>query len=344
MKNPNGYGSITKLKGNRRKPFIARAPTRFDKHGNETRPIIGYFVKREEALRALAEFNKAPATKINITLEQLYLEWKETRDFTQISRDTQNNYTAAWNKRLHVLKSQKVKDIRTGQLQAIIDNAEIAGLSHSSMTKDKALMTLLFNYALENDIVHKNYAKFVTLPAADNTDTRDAYSDIEIATIEKAAKKIPFADCILMLCYTGFRIQEFLTLTPFSYDRINKTLTGGMKTPTGKNRTIPIHPKIQKYVDKWISKNGKTLICKDDGSPYKVKYFREECYYSAIEQIDGVRRLSPHCCRHTFATMCHRAGVDPIEVRKLMGHKKYSMTAHYTHTDLERLKNAVNAL
>ena len=36
------------------------------------------------------------------------------------------------------------------------------------------------------------------------------------------------------MCYTGFRINEFLNLTPFSYDSKNNILTGGSKTTAGK--------------------------------------------------------------------------------------------------------------
>ena len=45
-----------------------------------------------------------------------------------------------------------------------------------------------------------------------------------------AADGFPWADTVLMLCYTGFRITEFLTLTRFSYDVTGNYLRGGIKT------------------------------------------------------------------------------------------------------------------
>lgn len=59
MKLPNGFGSVYKLSGNRRKPWIARKTTNLNK---ETRKqeyyTVGYYKTRAEALEALVEYNK----------------------------------------------------------------------------------------------------------------------------------------------------------------------------------------------------------------------------------------------------------------------------------------------
>lgn len=341
MKNPNGYGSITKLSGNRRRPFVVRAAATYDEEGKERREIIGYYRSRPEALLALAEYNKAPTTSVSMTLGQLYDAWKNTRSFTKLSTNTQNNYKAAWNKRLSALADRKVREIKTEDLQEIIDTAEENGNSRSSMEKDKALMTILFDYAMQKDIVYKNYGAFVDLPTLGDKTERDAFTDIEMQKIEQS--KVPYADLILVMCYTGFRISEFLSLTAFSYDQVNQTLTGGMKTEAGKDRVIPLHPKIRPIVKKWAEKNGETLFCKDDGTPFKVKHFRENIYYPTLEAI-GVRKLTPHCTRHTFATLLDKAGVDPTEIKHLMGHSNYKQSQKYTHTELSRMADAINAL
>lgn len=346
MRQPNGKGSITKLTGKRRNPWMVRAPAkRID--GDRTKKyeqmIIGYYAKHSEAVTALDAYNARPTSKPNMTLGQIWDEWRTTRAYTGLSRDTQNNYSASWNKRLNALQSLKMKDIRTGQLQSIIDASETDGKSKSSLSKDKALMTLLFAYAMKNDIVSKNYAELVELPRGDDAQERTPFSDVELLKIEKAIGNVPFADCILIMCYTGFRISEFLELTPFSYDASVPSLTGGKKTRAGKNRVIPLNIKIAPLVAARAACRGQRLICKNDGTPYTEKYFREECFYPALEEI-GVRRLVPHCTRHTFATLCEKAGMRPEEVKKLMGHTKYDMSLHYTHADIEQLKEAVGNL
>ena len=60
MKLPNGYGSIQKLSGNRRKPYIVRKTVGYDENGVQIRKIVGYFETRTKALQELALFNENP--------------------------------------------------------------------------------------------------------------------------------------------------------------------------------------------------------------------------------------------------------------------------------------------
>ena len=59
MKLPNNYGSVSKLSGNRRRPYMVRKSL----DGNQL--VIGYFETKEKALQALADYNRQPASKIN---------------------------------------------------------------------------------------------------------------------------------------------------------------------------------------------------------------------------------------------------------------------------------------
>lgn len=60
MRLPNGYGSITKLSGKRRKPFMVRITTGYDNEGKQLMSVLGYYTTRNEALAMLAEYNKNP--------------------------------------------------------------------------------------------------------------------------------------------------------------------------------------------------------------------------------------------------------------------------------------------
>ena len=75
MKNPNGYGTVTKLSGNRRKPWVVKE----GKSGKQ-KPI-GYTTTREEGLIMLAKYNNDPwdIETDKITLQGLYDLWLEKR-------------------------------------------------------------------------------------------------------------------------------------------------------------------------------------------------------------------------------------------------------------------------
>lgn len=74
LKNPNGYGSVVKLSGKRRRPFEVRVNTRMDERYYPVYDVLGRFSTREEALISLAEYNKNPYSISDraITFSQLY--------------------------------------------------------------------------------------------------------------------------------------------------------------------------------------------------------------------------------------------------------------------------------
>ena len=350
MKNPNGYGTVYKLSGHRRKPWCAAGPAKRD-GSRMKRDVIGYFESRKEAMLALSQWHIAPpAAKAEMTLQELRDEWKAVK-YQPLDKSTKDGYNAAW-KNLAPLYDRRVADIRTGEFQAIIDGLNA---SYSKLHQIKVLCTQLESYAMQNDIINKNYASFIVLPKND-TPKKEAFTDLEVKKIEKgAANGIPYADLILILCYTGWRITEFLELTPFSYDPVERTLRGGLKTDAGRNRIVPIHPKIQPYVDRWLAKGGSTIFCREKAIgkqgnkhteliPYTSNYFREYCYYPALEQL-GVRKLTPHATRHTFISMEHRAGADKLTVKRIVGHASGDVTDKvYTHVEIEELRKAVELL
>jgi len=190
---------------------------------------------------------------------------------------------------------------------------------------------------MENDIINKNYAEFLILPKAEKT-KKTAFSELELKLIENAEGKVPYADCILMMCYTGFRITEFLSLTKFSYDAATITLTGGIKTDAGRDRKVPVISKIKPLLDAWLAKDGQAIICRPDRTTFTSKYFRQMCFAPALKEI-GTRQLFPHECWHTFASLPHSLGVDPVNIQELIGHADYAVdTEIYIHVNLDELK------
>ena len=53
MKNSNGYGTVYKMHGNRRRPYIAAIT--INNEGKRKRKALGYYASRSDALAALSE-------------------------------------------------------------------------------------------------------------------------------------------------------------------------------------------------------------------------------------------------------------------------------------------------
>jgi integrase/recombinase XerD len=340
IKRENRTGSVYKRSDLKNRPWVAATPT---KQGSQPQ-IIGHYETAQAAKDALDEYRRAPTTKLNITLKQVYEEWKPVK-MREKSQKLIYGYDESFDK-LSCLHDIKFRELRTAQMQKIIDdlqrerpkldkkgNPRIKDgkpqfwppMSYSGLAKIKVLLGLLYQYAKENDIVNKNYAEFLMLPKKPKG-VKDCFNDIEMKKIENAVGKVPFADCVYFMCYTGLRITEFLMLNKFSVHRVNNVcaLYGGIKTEAGENKIVPVHHKIQNILDEWLAKNGETIFCRPGGTPYSANYFRTSCYYPALEEI-GVRRLTPHATRRTCATMMSTANVREEDFIAMMGHADFTV-------------------
>lgn len=344
-KRENGTGSVYKRSDLKQRPWVAATPAKIDKPAE----IIGYFATAQEAKDALAEYRKHPTAKLNITLKELYEEWYPI-GLKDKSHKTEETYRYAY-KKLATIENEKFKDLRTGHFQQIVDDMDNEGMSYSAIRHVKVLVGILYKYAMQNDIVHKNYGEFIVVPKKPKG-VKTAFSDIQLKIIEKNIGKVEYADCIYFLCYTGLRITEFVTLGRFQVRKVNNNyaLYGGIKTEAGENKIVPVHPKIKPILEKWMAKGGETIFCKPDGTQMLANYFRKFCFYRALEKM-GIqenkppRRFTPHATRRTFATMLSTAGVREEDFIAMMGHADFNVSIEsYIVQSAEKLQVAIEKL
>lgn len=347
MKRANGTGTVVKLSGNRRRPYTARVPSR-DRFGHLTQATLGYYATAREAQAALDEYNRlsaiqqAPqADKLSMTVQQVYDAWS-AREFKRLKPASIASHKAAWNKRVSRYADRKMREVTLDQWQAILDDGEAAELSQSSINNDALLIKALYSYSMERDIVGKDYSRYLDIPSVDPKRKKGAFNDFQMHRLEQlAAGDFPWADTVLMLCYTGFRISEFLGLTRFAYHpEEGGYLQGGLKTDAGRDRIVPVHPKIAPCLARHMADGADTIIARD-GAAVTSTWYRINAFPPIAEAL-GIPEATPHWCRHTFATMLHTAKADPLTVKWLMGHSTSSdITAHYTHETLSTLRTEI---
>lgn len=347
LKKPNGYGSVIKLSGRRRKPWALRI-TDSIVDGKQIYRYISYHETKTEALQALAQEQICPTSpKSKITFSELFEEWKTTKAYTLLSKDTQYCYDGAYNHYKEIYNITFAQ-LRTAHYQKCIDSAKKTvkdkdiPLSHSAKRQMKVLAGLLYKYAMENDIVSKNYAQFIKLDKIEKT-SHKIFSDDEINKLFDN-DNLPGADIVLILLYTGMRINELLGLKKSGIDLVFKTVTGGLKTDAGKDRTIPIHPKIYKYIEKYYNNAIDYLFMRDEHNRLSDNYFRKNMYKPLLDALE-IEQKPIHSTRHTFATNLTKNGVNTKAIEELMGHSDYSFTADtYTTVDIKFLSSAINKI
>lgn len=347
MKRANGTGSVVKLSGARRRPWAVKVSGR-NQYGHVIQKIVSYHEKASEAQLALDEYNCAVSSgtapsveKLSFTVADVFEAWK-AREYRKLKPSSIASHNAAWNKRVSRFGPRKMRDLTLDELQLLLDEDEDAGLSQSTINNDALLIKALYSYSMERDIVGKDYSQYLDIPSVGAKRPRDALNDLQLAKLTQlVAGGFPWADTVLMLCYTGLQVSEFLQLTRFSYHHEDGGyLQCGLKTAAGKNRIVPIHPKIKSYLFFWMEKGGDTIICNEDGTSISSLRYRK--YFHLVAEQIGAPDATPHWCRHTFATRLHTSKADPLTVKWLMGHStKADITAHYTHDTIDVLKDAI---
>lgn len=354
MKRANGAGSVYKMAGSRRKPWVARVVLGRD--GSKLiRKNVGYYEKKSEAELAISLYYATPNSDDQyISLEKLFEKWKATRAFTELSKGTKDNYKAAYKFFAEFHKTQFVK-MRTLQWQKAIDLAETLGRGKSTMTKIKALSGILSEYALAEDIVSKTYYKTVRIPKEKKKKSVPVFSESETEKLFRTTEEA-LADTILILVYTGMRITELLQLPKADVDIQNMLIVGGIKTEAGTDRVIPIHPKIQPLIlrryesaETYLIEYDKSVGNKKKGtqriirSRYLYSHY-SDLYDATLERL-GIRRLTPHKARHTFFTRMSERCRDKKAMALIGGHTDPNFTSKvYDQPDIDRLRRAMECL
>lgn len=324
---------------------------------------------RAEALDKMREYlaNKQTAADTQTPEVPLFEEyarhWYEAYH-SQVEASTYANYRYTLKLLNSAFGSLQLCQVKTAEVNRFINELEQKGYSSSQISKCRSMLIQILDTAEADDLVVKNYARraFRTtkrLHKQQKTHTKDAFS---VEEAERLLADLPddlLGNSIRLLLVSGLRLQELLALTPAdigedgSWVRVNKAVKmvdgipklGDPKSFTSR-RVIPIAPKYR-HIARWLRENGGQafLWCapRQESLLYSTGSMRRR-YYRLLEKYPDVRRLSPHCCRHTYVTLLQQQGVPMETIARLTGHTDIKTTGNYLHISSDTLASAVHAL
>jgi len=336
MKNPNGYGSVVKLSGNRRRPYAVRKTIGWNEKGHPIYNTIGYTATREEGMILLAQYNGEPwdVDKAKTTFEELFELWKDKKA-GKLGKSNQQSLFSAY-PHCRQLHRMKYKTIKSFHMQECIDGCN---KGYSTQGSIKNLFRHLDKFALELDIVARCYSELLTSESIPET-TKIPFTDEAISAIWGIAG-MPWADSVITFLYTGFRISELLDLRICNVNLTEGTIKGGIKTKAGKDRIVPIHSRILPFIENRVNSGGDFLFG-DNGKKISIG-----TYYKHWNEIMNTVNLKhkPHECRHTFRSRLDSAGANKRCIDLIMGHKSKDVGERiYTHKTVQELKEAIELL
>lgn len=171
MKLPNGFGSITHLSGNRRRPWAVR------KTINSHQKYLAYFTSYDDALAYLADYNKNLVVYAlsRMTFADVYrLDMQERH--RRIAPITAKNYDISFAK-CKALIDKPLRDITVADLQAVIKRISDSGVGYATQKRVRQVMHNVYKYAV----------KYQVLPQSG-----DMSRFVDVDKPQRKYKKLPF--------------------------------------------------------------------------------------------------------------------------------------------------------
>lgn len=366
---PNGFGQISEIKNrNLRNPFRAMVTVGKTPDGKPiSKPLKpeSYFPTYNDAYAALVEYNKNPYDlEPSITVKELYDKWSEEYFKTLKAEGSIRGVESAW-AYCSAVYGMRVMDVRARHIKGCMEEgkATVRGKeqhpSASMKNKIKSLFNLMLDYALEYELVDRNYSRTFNLTEETIKEIQTVkqehipFSEEEMERLWAHVDDKRFVDVMLIQCYSGWRPQELGLLELENVDLENWTFQGGMKTDAGMDRVVPIHSKIRPLVErkykKALSVGSKYLFNCTDGRSGKPTMMTYQRYQKGFGMVRDELKLNPehrpHDGRKHFVTAAKKAGVDEYAIKYMVGHKISDITEKvYTQREFEWLKTEIEKI
>ena len=274
-------------------------------------------------------------------------EWADTwfeNHKDNIKPTTQDGYRYT----LRILKDhfgrRKLSEIKAMDIEQFLKKLRKDGRSDSALAQCRGMLFQIFNKAAANDIILKNPVAFADKMRKRPPREKEAFTADEVRMLLRELPEDKIGWSIRLMLCTGMRTQELLGLEPRHIAQDGSSIniaqavvmvkgTAIIGTPKSYDsyRTIPV-PELVQYCARNLRSTDKKFIWEAGrpDMPCNPSHFRTQ-FKKALEGVDGVRVLTPHCCRHTFVSQMQALGVDIETIQNIVGHAEIDMTRHYLH-------------
>lgn len=231
------------------------------------------------------------------------------------------------------------------------------GVSNNTYNKVFTLLSKIFRTLLPKN--HNPFSQ-IAMKQVEKNSRRELTPD-EVHSILDETKGTEYHTLITIGLFTGLRLGDCANLKWSAIDlTINLLTLIPHKTQNSSSAivNIPIHPILHQTLLE-IPRSESPYVLPTIHNLYEVSPSRLSKNISSIfekvgietnHKVNGNKNKSPlatfHSIRHTFTSAILNSNKNiPVGVaQSLLGHSNASMTLHYTHTNIESLKNAVNAI
>lgn len=125
--------------------------------------------KENELLHQIDRGQKISSKSSKITLNEYFDNWLELYAKSGRKATTCTNYKNYYNAHIRETIGKKaIKQVTKADMQQIINNMALEGKKHSTLANLKSCLSIVFECAIDDDIILKNPAKNIQLPQTDS--------------------------------------------------------------------------------------------------------------------------------------------------------------------------------
>jgi len=245
---------------------------------------------------------------------------------------------------LPVFKNEKIDQIGRGEIRDFLLEKYTSGLSQSRVMVLKAVLSNVFNYALDEDLIKINPTSGITkriFPkngAPKKRVGKDAVftkGELDLFLDTCKADYPGYYPFFLMAARTGMRLGELLALrwgdvdlkNSFIWVRRSYRLYRFSRPKNGKSRKVDMSDQLAGVLSEMLKrgfKDVKEIVFQHNGRIMEQYFIRQ--VYDRILKKAKVRRIKFHGIRHTYCAHLLSKNVSPYYVSGQVGHSTISIT------------------
>ena len=328
--------------------------------------IERYFDKYHEAKKWLADAvyedkHGTVAASSDMTVDVWFNFWMQNYKRSTLRDTTYQGYLDCYEHRIKpYIGDMPLSEVKAMHCQNIMNQLSQKDYSHRTILDTRQKLHCMFESAVENKLVASN-------PITKSVRVKDNYDEQEprVLTVDeqnrflKLSKRSSYDLDFRFVLQTGIRCGELCGLKWSDIDwkkgviHIRRSLIylrhgfveHQPKTRAGI-RDIPMTKEVRDILKEIKDRKARpysaayhdNIFVNSRGNPTTATNYDKAL--KAISRKAGMENVSMHSLRHTFATRCFEAGMNPKTLQRIMGHSDLSITMNlYVHVTDDTVKD-----
>lgn len=279
---------------------------------------------------------------------------KEHLSYVQIEKGLSANSLAGYGRDLEKLKKWAIslgkqpQELSEGEISAWISEMARSGLAPRSISRAISSARGFFRFLLLDGHIKRDPLSNISAPQASQNIPRflneEQMESLLSAPDTSTPEGVRDRSMLELLYATGLRVSEMVNLNLSDVDMDAGVLE--CRGKGSKQRKVPVGRSALQWLEEYLKKrrlfvsppasNSQRLYLGEGGRPLtrQMVWSRLQVYASQA----GLKGVSPHSLRHSFATHLLQRGADSRSVQTLLGHSDIGTTQIYTHITGQRLR------